>query len=68
MPMRGQRYRFKTATLAIIKLDGQNCPTSIPSGAVVQVISGPLDGDRLIDVKWDGKTVLMFTTDIRERL
>jgi len=67
MPMRGQQYRLNTPTLAIIKLDGQNCPTTIPSGAVVQVISGPLDGDRLIDVKWDGKTGVMFTTDIRER-
>ena len=67
MPMRGQRYRLQTATLAIIAHDGQNCPTTVPSGAVVKVVAGPLDGNRLVDVRWDGKTVMMFTTDIRER-
>ena len=67
MPMRGQRYRLQTATLAIINLDGQNHPTTVPSGAIVKVVDGPLDGNRLVDVIWDGKTVMMFTTDIRER-
>jgi len=65
--MRGQRYRLKTPTLAIITIDGQNHPTTVPSGAVVKVISGPLDGNRLVDVKWNGKAAMMFTTDIRER-
>jgi len=67
MPIRGQRYRLNTPTLAIINQDGQNHPITVPSGAVVKVIDGPLDGNRLVDVKWDGKTVMMFTTDIRER-
>ncbi len=67
MPMRGQRYRLNTPTLAIINQGGQSRPITIPPGAVVKVIDGPLDGNRLVDVKWDGKTVMMFTTDIRER-
>jgi hypothetical protein len=67
MPLRGQRYRLNTPTLAIIQHDGQNCPTTIPDGAVVKVVAGPLDGNRLVDVMWDGKTARMFTTDIRER-
>ena len=67
MPTHGQRYRLNTPTLAIIKQNGQNRPTTIPPGAVVKVIDGLLDGNRLVDVKWDGKTVMMFTTDIRER-
>ena len=67
MEIRGQRYRLNTPTLAIVNQDGQNRPISIPSGAVVKVTNGLLDGNRLVDVKWDGKTVMMFTTDIRER-
>jgi hypothetical protein len=44
----------------------------IPLGAVVRVMDSPLmdsplDGNRLVDVDWDGRTVMMFTTDIRER-
>jgi hypothetical protein len=65
--MRGQRYRMKTPTLAITANDDQNTPITIPRGDVVEVVDGPLDGDRLLDVQWDGKTVMMFTTDIRER-
>jgi len=48
MPIRGQRYRLNTPTLAIVKQDGQNRPTTIPPDAVVKVMDGPLDGDRLV--------------------
>jgi len=58
---------MQSATLAIINLEGQNHPTTVPSGAIVRVIDGPLDGNRLVDVAWNGKTVMMFTTDIRDR-
>jgi hypothetical protein len=67
MPIRGQRYRLNTPTLGIVKTDGHNSPVTIPDGAVVKVTTNPLDGDRLVDVIWDGKTITMFTTDIRER-
>jgi hypothetical protein len=31
------------------------------------VVAVPIDGNRLVDVIWDGKTVMMFKTDIQER-
>lgn len=65
--MRGQRYRMKTPTVAIMAHDGHNTPITIPRGGIVEVVDGPLDGDRLLDVCWDGKMMMMFTTDIRER-
>ena len=65
--MLGQRYRLKTPTLAIMAHDGQRIPITIPQGSTIEVIDGPLDGSRLLDVKWEGKTVMMFTMDIRER-
>jgi hypothetical protein len=67
MPVRGNSYRLKIPTLAIIILDGQNCPTTVPSGAIVKVVNGPLNGNRLVDMTWDGKPVMMFASDIRER-
>ena len=51
MQIRGQRYRVNTPTLAIIRRDGQNHPTTIPPGAVVKVIDGLLDGNHLVDVQ-----------------
>ena len=65
--MTGQRYRLNTPTLAILTLDGHNLPVTVPMGSIVQVKNGPLDGDRLIDVVWDGRTVSMFTIDLRDR-
>ena len=78
--MPGERYVLKSPTLAIAGQDAQNRPLTkysvrllgsstelIPLGAVVRVIDGPLDGNRLVDVDWEGKTVMMFTMDILER-
>jgi hypothetical protein len=76
----GDRYLLKTPTLAIASQDAQNRPVTkysvrllgsstelIPLGAVLRVIDGSLDGNKLVDVDWEGRTVMMFTTDIRER-
>ena len=27
----------------------------------------PLDGNRLVDLRWEGKRVMVFTNDIRDR-
>jgi hypothetical protein len=40
---------------------------TVPSGATVTVTNGPIDRLRMVNVLWDGKTVMMFTVDIRER-
>ncbi len=78
--MSGQRYRLTTPTLAITSAGEEHRPPTkysirllgsttalVPLGAVLRVIDGPLNGNRLVHVEWEGKTVMMFTTDIRER-
>ncbi len=65
--MRGQRFRIQTPTLGILNNDGDKLPVTIPQGAIVEVIEGPLDGTRIVDVTWEDKTVMMFTIDLRER-
>ena len=62
-----QRYRLKSSTLAIMLKDGQQHPVTVPVGSIVQARNGSLDGDRLIDVEWDGRTVSMFSIDLRDR-
>jgi hypothetical protein len=63
----GRTYRLKIPTLVIMTLDGQQIPLTIPMGGTVKVIATDINGDRLVDVTWEGKTVMMFTTDLRER-
>jgi hypothetical protein len=65
--MVGQRFRMKTPTLAIMTQDGAKIPVMIPKGAEVEVLDGPLNGNRLVDVRWEDKTVMVFTNDVRDR-
>ena len=66
--MHGDCYKLNTPTLAIMSLpNGKRFPMTVPKGTVVKVVNGPLDGTRLVDVEWEGKTVMMFTIDLRER-
>ena len=66
--MSGQSYRLKTPTLAILTLeDNHKIPMTIPQGGIVQVTAQDINGNRLLEVTWEGKAILMFTTDLRER-
>jgi hypothetical protein len=58
-------YRMNAATLGIVSIDGQHIPVIVPKDALVQLSASPVDPDRLLDVVWEGKTVMMFTTDLR---
>ena len=66
--MHGEYYKLNTPTLAIMSLpNGKRIPVTVPKGAVVMVVNGPLDATRLVDVEWDAEAVMMFTIDLRER-
>ena len=66
--MQGQVFRLKTPTLGIISSDDSHrVAVTIPKDAIVTVVNGPLDSNRLVDVLWEGKTVMMFTQDPRNR-
>ena len=64
---RHETYKLNSALLAIYTLDGERMPVMVPSGATVTITDGPLDGLRLVDVLWEGKTVVVFTVDLRDR-
>lgn len=63
-----ESYRLDESLLSIhSEENGRRIPILLPSGAVVTVTAGPLDGLRLVDVIWEKKIVMMFTVDLRER-
>jgi len=39
----------------------------VPEGAIIKIASETLEGDKLVDVVWNGKVVMMFTQDLRAR-
>ena len=67
--MTGQSFRLEVPTLGILSIDGdvKRIPITLPLDAIVTVKNGPFNGTRLVDVLCEGKTVLMFTQDLRTR-
>ena len=65
--MPGERYRLKTPTLAVLRQDKHQLPLTIPNGEIVRVIGPTYDDRQLVDVEWDGKKLMMFARDLRDR-
>ena len=63
----GHRFKMKTSTLATDLIDGKRVSVAIPAGATVNVIAGPGKGDRMVDVLWEGRTLVMFAIDVTGR-
>ena len=65
--MLGESYRISKRTLAI-NSESEDCSSLfIPENAIVTIIEGPLNGNRMVDVKWENHTVMIFVDDLRER-
>ena len=62
-----QQYRITDPTLAMFREDGHHVARTVPVGALITVTDGkPFDGERLTEVEWNGRIVMMFTHDLRE--
>jgi hypothetical protein len=61
------RYRITSPTIALIKEEGRHVAHTIQAGEVVKIVDETLDGDRLVDVVWGGRVVMMFAQDLRSR-
>jgi hypothetical protein len=62
--MTGRRFKLENPTMALDVVDGKRVAITVPTGAVI-VVSGPIgEGDRLVDVVWEGHTVTMFALDV----
>src|SRR5579871_6913786 len=66
-PMKhGQRFRLTRWAVAIAQSDGRNSAMLIPEGAIIKVVAGPFDGTPLMDVRYDGEVIMMFTNDMED--
>jgi len=61
----GQLLRLTRAAMAIAQRNSRHAAIMIPKGALIEVIGGPFNGTRLMDVKYDGETIMMFTDDMK---
>jgi hypothetical protein len=68
LPLLGKTFRLNNSILGIYTDDTlHKIPIALPKGATVLVVETDLNGNRLVDVIWEGKTVMMFTIDLRNR-
>lgn len=69
LPRQELTYRVHTPVLAILSLDGERVPVTIPANSCIHINELPSDfsGNMLIDVLWNGKSLLMFVRDIQSR-
>jgi hypothetical protein len=66
----GKRFRLERGTLAVEGLDGDGGKpraVTVPAGAIIEVISGPKNGNGLVKVDWEGRTLGMFEVDVNVR-
>jgi hypothetical protein len=64
----GKHFRLKAATLGIETVGNHTEAVHVPAGDVVIALSGPRNDDaRMISVRWNNKTLVMFVEDIETR-
>jgi hypothetical protein len=61
----GQRLRLTRSAMAIALREERHVAIMIPEGAVIDVMDGPFNGSRLMDVRYEGEMIMMFTDDMK---
>jgi hypothetical protein len=60
-----QRFRLTRSAMAIAQLEERHVGITVPEGATIEVIGGPFNGSRIMDVRYNGEMILMFTDDMK---
>jgi hypothetical protein len=60
----GRFFRLTRYAMAIAQRDSRNVAIMVPEGAVIEVLGGPFDGVRLMDVRYNDEIIMMFTNDM----
>ena len=61
------KYRIDSPTIALFLEDGRHVAHMVPKGATITIEGETFNGDKLVEVTWSDKVVMMFTQDLRSR-
>jgi hypothetical protein len=61
----GKSFRLTRSAMAIALHNERHVAITVPEGAIIEVLNGPFDGTRLMDVRYDGELIMMFTDDMK---
>ena len=62
---KGEHFRLTRYAMAIALREGRHTAILVPEGAVIELMNGPFDGTRLMDVRYEGEMIMMFTDDMK---
>ena len=65
--MTRERYTMRKPTIALFLEDGRHIARMVPKGATVSIDGETFNGNKLTEVMWEEKSVMMFTQDLRSR-
>ena len=65
--MTTEKYLISSPTIALFLEDGRQVAHLVPEGALIRTDGKPFNGNKLIEVTWAEKVVMMFTQDLRTR-
>ena len=65
--MECQRFRLAKSTLGFCLNASDKSCIAVPAGAIVELPPAIPNAERFVDVKWEGRSLVMFIQDIRER-
>jgi hypothetical protein len=64
----GKRFRLKADTMGVGTVDDKRVAVTVPADAIIEVTGGPRPNDkRMVDVRWDGRALVMFVEDVQNR-
>ena len=59
------RHRLNNPLLAMFAGEDGHEAITVPIGTVIELTAKKFNGDRLMEVIWDDRKLLMFTEDLR---
>ena len=65
--MTTEKYLISSPTIALVLEDGRQVAHLVPEGAMIRTDGKPFNGNKLIEVTWAEKVVMMITQDLRAR-
>jgi hypothetical protein len=66
-PLTTERYLICSPTIALFLEDGRHVAHLVPEGAMISFDGKTFNGNKLIEVTWAERIVMMFTQDLRTR-
>jgi hypothetical protein len=61
------KYRLTGLTLVMYVEDGRHIGRLLPDGATIITDGKKFNGEKLLDITWNDKPMMMFTQDVKKR-